>query len=80
MLFQHGIVGLLLYLGLLGSIWLHIVRGLRRKALFYSFLGDGDSYHDLLPSAKAVTTWWWDQSIAVALWVFWGTYINNTTF
>ncbi|MCO5205404.1 MAG: O-antigen ligase family protein [Anaerolineae bacterium] len=80
MLFQHGIVGLLLYLGLLGSIWLHIVRGLRRKALFYSFWAMATATMISFNLREAVTTWWWDQSITVALWVFWGLILTTRRF
>lgn len=80
MLFQHGIVGLLLYLGLLGSIWFHIVKGLRRRARFYGFWAMAAATMISFNLREAVTTWWWDQSITIAVWVFWGLILTVRRF
>lgn len=75
MLFQHGMVGLLLYVGLWFSIWRDITRGLRGRA--------GSPLHRLLWIMVAVGMlsfniralagiWWWDQLLTMTVWTMWG--------
>ncbi len=75
MLFQHGIVGLLLYLGLLFSIWQVVIRGLRSSQpsrevkLFWAAMAMALFAFNIRESAAS---WWWDQSITIVVWTAWG--------
>ena len=73
-LFQHGIVGLGLYLGLWISIWQAVIRGLRRPAgrelgSFWIALAVAFLAFNIREIADA---WWWDQSLTFVVWVMWG--------
>ncbi|MDH7489246.1 MAG: O-antigen ligase family protein [Anaerolineae bacterium] len=75
MLFQHGIVGLFLYIGLWVSIWRQVFRGLKMHPITHEVRGF------LVAAAIALLcfnireladTWWWDQTVTMALWTLWG--------
>jgi hypothetical protein len=79
MLFQHGIVGLLLYLGLWFSIWRVIVKGLWRfsKELSARYFWIMMAVAMLCFNVReAAGNWWWDQSITITLWTLWGMIIT----
>lgn len=75
MLFQHGIIGLLMYLGLWLSIWRMVIRGLRRR-----HISRYESYFWMALAAaffafnirEVADTWWWDQSLLYIIWLQWG--------
>lgn len=75
MLFQHGVVGLLTYLGLWLSIWLAVLRGLRaRPALrstmwFWAAMATAFLSFNL---REVADTWWWDQLLLFVVWLMWG--------
>lgn len=75
MLFQHGIVGLFLYLGLWFSIWRQTLRGYHNR--FHSFAGR--SFWVMMVVAffslnvrEIADVWWWDQNLTIVLWTLWG--------
>ena len=74
-LFQHGIVGLVLYLAIWLTIWLAILAGLRRSRA----AGDPGVFWLMAAVAmfafnirEAADTWWWDQLSTLTVWTFWG--------
>lgn len=75
MLFQHGIIGLFLYLGLWLSIWRVTLNGLRNRAvdrstsLFWTATAAAFFAFNIREIAD---TWWWDQSLLFAIWLLWG--------
>ncbi|MCL4803461.1 MAG: O-antigen ligase family protein [Anaerolineae bacterium] len=75
MLFQHGVVGLLLYMGLWLSIWRAVFRGLRRhhanqyESLFWMAITFAFLAFNL---REAADTWWWDLTILFVIWLQWG--------
>lgn len=78
MLFQHGIVGLLLYLALWLSLWKYVVQGLRRKSdhltrLFWIAMAVAFTAFNIREIAD---TWWWDQSLMYVIWIVWGLVIT----
>ena len=73
--FRHGLVGLVLYLGLWVSIWRAVIRGLkggagspamRRFWVAAAIALLGFNIRELADS------WWWDQGVTMALWTMWG--------
>lgn len=75
MLFQHGAIGLGLYLGLWASIWQKILRGLRERKSFAPF----SSFWIMAAVSmlafnirEAADTWWWDQLVTFTIWTQWG--------
>ena len=78
MLFQHGIVGLLLYLGLWATIW--------RKALYWfrstspivsrTFWGLVVITMLMFNIRESTASWMWDQTVAMTLWAIWGLVIS----
>lgn len=82
MLFQHGIVGLIFYLGLWFSIWKIVFHQLkiaisRDERLFWSLVVCGFLAINI---REAGENWWWDQSITIVLWGFWGLVITAHRF
>lgn len=75
MMFQHGIIGLLLYLGLWLSLWRVVIRELRRRhasrhlALFWMAIAFAFFAFNL---REAADTWWWDLSLLYVAWLQWG--------
>lgn len=72
--FRHGAVGLALYIGLWASIWREVARGLKGGAVW---LGRG--FWVAIAVAllcfnirELADSWWWDQVVAVAVWITWG--------
>jgi hypothetical protein len=77
-LFQHGIVGLILYLGLWVSIWISVIRGLRIQnsrdiSLFWITMATSFFAFNIREIAD---TWLWDQSLTFVLWLMWGVAIT----
>lgn len=74
-LFQHGIVGLVLYLALWLSIWKPVLRGLgdrltaRPVALFWIATAVAFFTFNI---REVADSWWWDQSLTFILWTMWG--------
>jgi hypothetical protein len=81
-LFQHGIVGLILYLGLWVSIWKYVIQGLRQKlqnrevAFFWITIATSFFAFNIRELAD---TWLWDQSLTFILWLMWGATITATS-
>jgi hypothetical protein len=75
MLFQHGIIGLLLYLAIWISVWKHVIRGLgerhrgRERALFWIAMATAFFAFNIREIADS---WWWDQSLTFVVWLMWG--------
>ena len=79
MLFQHGIVGLLLYLCIWISIWIVIIKGLRERqtsSVYRMFWIISAAAMISFNAHEAADSWWWDQSITMTLWTFWGLIIT----
>jgi O-antigen ligase len=79
MLFQHGVVGLLLYLGLLATIWRRVLRGLRSSPRSRPELGLWLALACTLLSfnlREAADSWWWDQLVVLTVWCVWGLVIS----
>lgn len=75
-LFQHGVVGLALYLGLWLSVWRRILRALARRRPRPSWLvGFWPMAAVAMVSfnlRELADNWWWDQLVTLALWSLWG--------
>lgn len=75
MLFQHGVIGLALYLGLWISIWQRILKGLRERTippslrLFWTMATVSMLSFNI---REAADTWWWDQLVTMTIWTMWG--------
>jgi O-antigen ligase len=75
MLFQHGIVGLILYIAVWLSVWKPVIQGLARRrigsnsAVFWSAMAVAFFSFNIREIAD---TWWWDQSLTFVLWIMWG--------
>jgi O-antigen ligase len=76
MLFQHGVVGLALYLALWASIWWTIIRRLLASLRSGSKSGDFWIVAAVAMFAfnirETVDNWWWDQLVTTVVWCFWG--------
>lgn len=78
-LFQHGIIGLALYLALWISIWRQVIQGLkdrlstRELALFWISAATAFLAFNIREIADS---WWWDQSLTFVMWLFWGLVIT----
>jgi O-antigen ligase len=75
MLFLHGIVGLVLYVGLWVSIWRETLRGLRARLATRELRGFWIAAAIALLCfniRELADTWWWDQSITMTIWALWG--------
>jgi len=75
MMFQHGVIGLVLYLGLWLSIWRRIIWRLRnRRPLPFSCMFWIMSTVAMLSFniREVADTWWWDQLVTMTLWTMWG--------
>lgn len=75
MLFQHGVIGLTLYLGLWASIWRAVLRGLRGAELsppFHSFWAMAAVSMFAFNIREIADTWWWDQLVTITIWTQWG--------
>lgn len=74
-LFQHGIVGLLLYLSIWLSIWRVIIRALRQPArtpILASFWMMIAVAFFSFNVREAADSWWWDQLTTFTVWLSWG--------
>jgi hypothetical protein len=74
-LFQHGFIGFILYLGLWISIWRLVIRGIKEHPL----LKDTRLFWIVCAVAllsfnirELTATWWWDQLGAMTIWTIWG--------
>jgi O-antigen ligase len=75
MLFQHGIVGLLLYLALWLSLWWVVIRELRQPAQGISvriFWIAAAAAFFAFNIREVADSWWWDQLLTFTLWLIWG--------
>ena len=76
MLFQHGIVGLVLYVALWVSIWRVIIRNLLPSLRSGSRSGEFWIVATVAMFAfnlrETVDNWWWDQLVTIVVWCFWG--------
>lgn len=75
MLFQHGVVGLALYLGLWVSVWLPALRGYnapRAARGLTAFCMAAATAFFAFNVREVADSWWWDQSVGFILWVLWG--------
>jgi hypothetical protein len=77
MLFQHGIVGLALYLSFWLSLWRRIVREGRRSIL--QAIPQGRAFWTMMAVSmfcfnvrEVADTWWWDQTVTMTIWTLWG--------
>lgn len=75
MLFQHGIVGLAIYLLVLLSLWRVVLTGLKRpnksrvEFTFWVAITAGLLAFNLREIADI---WWWDQMSTIIVWSIWG--------
>ncbi|WP_374685762.1 O-antigen ligase family protein [Promineifilum sp.] len=75
MLFQHGIIGLLLYLSLWASVWWSVWRGLNRRGLtremvmFWMAIATAFLTFNI---REVADSWWWDHSLMYVVWLLWG--------
>jgi O-antigen ligase len=81
-IFQHGIVGLILYLCLWISIWRRIIKGLRKGAAisrsYYLFWISSAVAMLALNIREAADSWWWDQLLTFTVWIMWGLIITRS--
>jgi hypothetical protein len=81
MFFQHGIVGLVLYLLIWLSIWRAVIYGMRAPgssravALFWPAVAAALFSFNLREIAD---NWWWDQLTTYVLWLTWGLVLSGT--
>lgn len=78
MLFQHGIVGLLLYVGLWATIWHRALYWFRRPSELISrtFWCMMVITLLMLNIRESTSSWMWDQTVAMAVWSIWGMIIS----
>lgn len=76
MLFQHGVVGLALYLALWLTIWRKVLRNLGhavrqglRSGPFWLAVAVAFLAFNI---REATDTWWWDQLVTITVWSLWG--------
>lgn len=79
MLFQHGIVGLALYLALWISLWKQVIQGVRdghgnRKLIL--FWATAAAAFLAFNIRELFGTWWWDQLLMFVVWGYWGAVIT----
>jgi len=75
MLFQHGIVGLVLYFYLWRSIWHNIIQTFRQSAYapgWRSFWVMAAIALFAFNIREITATWLWDQTVTMTLWTLWG--------
>lgn len=75
MLFQHGIVGLTLYLALWAAVWLPVLRSYNTPRAGRNLLGfcmAAATAFFAFNVREVADSWWWDQSLGFVLWVLWG--------
>jgi len=75
MLFQHGVIGLVLYLGLWVSVWRGILKGLRERTISSSLRPFWIMATVSMLSFNIRETadiWWWDQLVTMTIWMMWG--------
>lgn len=83
MLFTHGIIGLLLYLGIWFSIWKAVFKGLgernrgRVRLLFWIAIAAAFLAFNI---REVADSWWWDQSLTFVLWLMWGMVLTADRF
>lgn len=78
-LFQHGVVGLVLYLGLWCSLWRRIIAGLsaaRRQEVSGTFWWAMACAMLAFNIREAADTWTWDQSLTIVIWSMWGLVVS----
>jgi hypothetical protein len=79
-LFQHGAVGLGLYIGLLAILWRRIIRGLSAAARrsksrgFWLAAAMGIAAFNL---REVADLWMWDQLVTMSTWCLWGLVLSK---
>lgn len=74
-LFQHGIIGLLLYLIFLGNLWQVLLTKLHQSVHSWE---DRNFWWMCAVAIFCINVretgdvWWWDQSLSIVLWSIWG--------
>lgn len=74
-LFQHGIIGLLLYIAIWLSVWQNVIRGLSRRdhsrelALFWIAAATAFFAFNV---REVADSWLFDQSLTFVVWLWWG--------
>ena len=84
MLFQHGIVGFLLYLFLLLSIWMSLffsIRQARKLNVSYAYKLSSFATVSIIMLfsfhlREALDIWWWDTMLSIIIWIIWGTILT----
>jgi hypothetical protein len=71
-LFFHGAVGMLLYLGILAALWKNIVTLYFKYADDRVFWGTVAGCMIAIHVSELAKGWWADQTIALPLWLLWG--------
>jgi O-antigen ligase len=75
MLFRHGVVGLVLYIGLWASIWRRVAvgaaapAGFPRARYFWVMITVALLTFNM---REVIDEWWWDQVVCMTLWTVWG--------
>jgi hypothetical protein len=75
MVFQHGVVGLGLYLALWLSLWRHAVVAFGREGIVQghrSFMAMAVVALLALNIRELADSWWWDQLLVIVVWSLWG--------
>ena len=75
MLFQHGVVGLALYVALWAAVWLPVLQGYNTPRARYGLTGFCMAVATAFFAfnvREVADSWWWDQSLGFVLWVLWG--------
>jgi len=79
MWFRHGIVGLVLYVGLWVSIWREVFRGLSARLNTREVRGFWVAAAISLLCfniRELADSWWWDQTLTMTVWSIWGLVIT----
>lgn len=83
LLFQHGIVGLLLYLALWLSIWRVIITTLRQSpratAMTMFWIAAAVALFSF-NVREVADSWWWDQLTTFTIWLMWGLVLTVPRF
>lgn len=79
MLFQHGVVGLFLYIGLWWSIWRIMLAGVgtaNRKHVIGTFWWTMVAAMLAFNIREAADTWTWDQTLTIIVWSMWALIVS----
>lgn len=74
MLFQHGIVGLVFYIGIWFSLWRIALKNFKKRAVsrryHYFWLAMIVAFA-AFNVREVADTWWWDQTLTITIWTVW---------